>query len=114
MRVYLAGPMRGIKSYNHPAFDAAAYKLLIEGHTVFSPAENDRLLWPDWPWESFTGNPDVDGISLPDMRKVIKGDLDWIADNAEAIALLPGWQNSRGARTEHALGIFLGLWIREL
>ena len=114
MRVYLAGPMRGIKSYNHPAFDEGASWLRAEGHEVFSPADHDRELWPDRDWANFTGDPVKDGIDLPDMRKVIKGDLDWIADNAEAIAFLPGWQNSRGARAEHALGIFLGLWIREL
>jgi hypothetical protein len=69
---------------------------------------------PEFDWPNLTGNVAADGLTLPDMRKVIRTDLDWIADNAEAIALLPGWQNSRGARTEHALGIFLGLWIREL
>ena len=114
MRVYLAGPMRGIKAYNHPAFDRAAAKLRDEGHEVFSPAEHDRDLWPDLDWPNFTGDLAVDGFSGVDMRKVIKADLDWIADIAEAIALLPGWENSRGACTEHALGIFLGLWIRKL
>ena len=114
MRVYLAGPMRGIKAYNHPAFDRAALKLWEEGHEVFSPAEHDRALWPDLDWPNLTGNLDTDRFTGVDMRKVIKHDLDWIADNADAITLLPGWQNSRGARAEHALGIFLGLWIREL
>src|SRR5271155_4645374 len=113
MRVYLAGPMRGIKAYNHPAFDRAALKLVDEGHEVFSPAEHDRQLWPDLDWLNLTGDLGKDGFTFPDMRKVIKHDLDWIADNADAIALLPGWRNSRGALAEHALGIFLGLWIRE-
>ena len=114
MKIYLAGPMRGIKAYNHPAFDRATTKLRAEGYVVFSPAEHDRDLWPDLDWPNLSGNLEMDGLTLPDMRKVIKGDLDWIADNADAIALLPGWQNSRGCRVEHALGIFLGLWIREL
>ena len=114
MKVYLAGPLRGIKAYNHPAFDKATHNLRLEGHEVFSPAEKDRQLWPNRPWANFTGDMAVDGFTGENMRTVIKADLNWIADHADGIVFLPGWQNSRGARAEHALGIFLGLWIREL
>lgn len=114
MKIYLAGPMRGIKAYNHPAFYEAAHKLRNEGHEVFSPAEKDRDLWPDRPWDSYTGDMKLDGFTGGDMRVVIRHDLDWIADHADAIALLPGWQKSRGARVEHALAEFLGLFIREM
>ena len=39
MQLYLAGPMRSIKDFNFPAFNAAAAKLRAAGHEVFNPAE---------------------------------------------------------------------------
>jgi Domain of unknown function (DUF4406) len=107
--------MRGILAYNHPAFDAAAAKLRDEGHTVFSPAEKDRDLWPSKDWYGMTGDLEMDGF--PDnsaMREVIEKDLVWITRYAEAIALLPGWKSSKGVAVEVALAAFLGLYIREL
>ena len=114
MKIYLAGPMRGYKAYNHPAFDAAAARLRAEGHSVFSPAEHDREAFPEFDWYNMTGNMEADGFTGSNMRTMIKKDLNWIADNADAIVLLPGWQKSRGVKIEHALGEFLGLYIREI
>lgn len=114
MKIYLAGPMRGIKAYNHPAFDAAAVKLRSEGHEVFSPADHDRKEYPDLDWPNMTGDMIQDGITPKNMREIIGVDLVWIAQNADAIALLPGWERSRGAKAERALADFLGLYIREM
>ena len=114
MKVYLAGPMRCIKAYNHPAFDAAAAKLRAEGHEVFSPAEHDRAAFPQYDWVNMTGDMKADGFTGDNMRTVIGADLDWIAHQADAIAMLPGWEKSRGVRAEKALGEFLGLWLREM
>ena len=114
MKIYLAGPMRGIKAYNHPAFDRAAVILRAEGHDVFSPAEHDRAARPDLDWTSCTGDMAQDGLTPKDMRTVIGADLAWISQHAEAIALLPGWERSRGVRVERALADFLGLYVREM
>lgn len=42
MKVYVAGPMRGIPEFNFPAFNLAAKNLRADGHVVFNPAERDN------------------------------------------------------------------------
>lgn len=114
MRIYLAGPMTGIPHFNYPAFNAAAASLRGDGHTVFSPAEHDfEMHGKD------ISNPEGSAEQAErdhgfSRRDALKADLSWICDNAEAIALLPGWQRSTGAQTERALAVALGLKIMEL
>jgi uncharacterized protein DUF4406 len=40
--------------------------------------------------------------------------LDYICRRAEGIAMLEGWEDSKGARAEHAIAVALGLKIRYL
>jgi hypothetical protein len=103
--------MRGHHAYNHPAFDRAAAKLRKLGHVVFSPAEQDRIKWPDRPWASYVGDPVVDGITQADLRTIIKPDLVWICDHAEMLFILLNWRNSKGVAVEIALANFLNLPI---
>lgn len=91
MRLYLAGPMRGYDEFNFPAFKAAATALRDQGHHVFNPAENSA--------------------HDADIRTCMAIDTAWICSSAEAIALLPGWENSRGAKAELALAEAIGLPI---
>lgn len=117
MKIYLAGPMRGIPEFNFPAFHAAADKLRTEGHSVFSPAERDieRHGGKDISKGNVAGDEKVaskeHGFSL---RQALGDDLAWICAEAEAIALLPGWQNSKGAAAELATARALGLRVIEL
>lgn len=97
MKVYLAGPMRGIPELNCPAFDAAAARLRSQGSIVFSPADGDR-------WLEHTGRP-------VNPRTCLELDTEWICREAECVALLPGWENSKGARAEKALAEALGLMV---
>lgn len=90
LTVYISGPMSGLPAFNYPAFHAAAAKLRAAGHTVLSPAEN------------FDGRQDLE-------RKVyMRRDIEMVLQ-ADAIAMLPGWENSRGAKLEHAIAYELGL-----
>lgn len=102
MRIYLAGPMRGYPNWNHAAFDHATEILRSEGHEVFSPAEEDRKMFPE-------GVPK----DLP-IRKILKKDINWILDHAEVVALLPRWKRSRGARFEAAGAVAAGIPTWEL
>jgi hypothetical protein len=116
--VYLAGPMRNIKDFNFPAFHAAAAKLRAEGHTVFSPAEKDVETYGEnvnSPSGSERTMAKKVGLTPMELRReVFLVDTEWICKHADAIALLPGWESSKGATAERALGIALGLRIMEL
>jgi hypothetical protein len=108
-KVYLAGPMRGYPDFNFPAFHAAARTLRSYGYTVFSPAEKDIEKHGDT-FKSVDGNEDIlkNGFNL---RDALAMDLEWICKNADAIALLPGWEKSKGASAEKATAMALGLEI---
>lgn len=86
-KVYLAGPMRGYPLFNFPAFHDAAALLRADGYEVWSPAENDV--------EIFDPN---NGTPKP-MSHYMERDLPAIC-RADAVAVLPGWEKSEGARLE--------------
>jgi hypothetical protein len=113
MKVYVGGPMRGIPEFNFPAFNAAAEKLKAEGHIVFNPAAKDNERHgKDISKGNLAGCEEVaakeHGFNL---RVALGDDLAWICAEADAIALLPGWENSKGARAEHATALALGLGV---
>ena len=114
MKVYLAGPMRGIPEFNFPAFHKAAAMLREARYTVFNPAERDEAAHGKGVNASPTGDlKDIahTGFSL---REALAADTEFICKEADAIALLPGWENSKGARAELALAEALGLEVIRL
>lgn len=108
MKLYLAGPMRGYPEFNVRAFRAWAAKLRVEGHEVFSPAESTESIYGAAIYEGSIGDEGVLGI---DSRVVFGADLAWLCAEAEGVALMPGWEGSKGARAEHAAAIALGLEV---
>jgi len=95
--VYLAGPMTGLKDFNFPAFDSAAEYLRSMNLHVISPADHDREMGID------AANPP----SPEQLKSAIMWDLQQVAD-VDIVFFLCGWENSKGARAEHALAVFLG------
>lgn len=111
MKLYLAGPMRGIAEFNFPTFYAAATKLRAQGHEVFNPAERDNAHHgTDISKGNVTGSEalavEQHGFNL---REALRDDLDFICIHADGIALLPGWENSKGVAAELATARALGL-----
>jgi hypothetical protein len=107
--IYIAGPMRGICLYNFPAFDDAAEQGRKLGHAVVSPADLDRnagfdpnTLPPDWDWSTLPDNFDLVKTAGRDISAILL---------CNAIALLPGWERSKGALAEKAVAEWLGLDI---
>lgn len=91
MRIYLAGPMSGLPESNYPAFHAAAARIRALGHHVENPAENPAPRCGSW-----TGY----------MRMAIAQLV-----TCDAVALLPGWGKSKGAKIEARLAADLHLSI---
>ena len=117
MKLYLAGAMRGIPEFNFPAFHAAAARLRAEGHMVFSPAERD--IERHGGVDISAGN--VNGCEEQaakahgfDLRVALREDLAWICEHADGIAMLPGWENSKGATAERAAALALGLPVLDV
>ena len=92
MIVYIAGPMTGLPDLNYPAFNAAEEALTAAGHAVLNPARNGTIVGSN-AWQQY-------------MRLSIAQVL-----QAEAVALLPGWVNSRGATLERGIATALDLQI---
>lgn len=87
MIVYISGPMTGYPEFNYPAFLDAERELMALGHSILNPARHPKqATWADY-------------MRL-DTADVVR---------AEGVAVLPGWEASRGARLEvdiaHALGM---------
>ena len=89
VKVYIAGSMSGLAMLNRPAFFAAEAYLHGQGARVMNPA----VLPDGWEHDAYMR------IAIPMLME------------CEAVAFLPGWQQSRGARQEftraHAFGLVL-------
>jgi hypothetical protein len=111
MKVYVAGPMQGYPDFNFPAFARATAWLRQQGHFVFSPAERDLERDKERGVDTVTNatgdikEAAAKGFSL---RDALTDDTHFICQTANAIAMLPGWENSKGAQAEWALARALG------
>lgn len=99
--IYLAGPMTGIEDLNFPKFFEKSKELADLGWNVFNPAQNDLNKWENIKNVKENAN----------YRDCLYDDLSWITKEADAIAMLPGWENSKGAFAEWATAKALGLEI---
>lgn len=99
-RVYIAGPMTGIPRYNFPAFDHAA-KVWADEWEVVSPADLTRKLWREWHGCEFDERAPVAANDAGGdvYREFLRADIRELL-TCDAIALLPGWEKSRGVAVE--------------
>lgn len=107
-RVYIAGPMRGIKYYGFPAFFEAEEKLQSEGYETVNPARIDvergfdpRKLPENTDWfKTLPEDVNVNEIIMRDIGALVECDV---------ICLLDGWQLSVGARAEASTAVWAGI-----
>lgn len=91
MRIYVAGPMTGYPGLNFEAFHQAALELRFAGNEVINPAEINPNLDADWT-----------GCMKEDIKQLV---------DCDAIHMLPGWEQSKGASIEHYIAVALGLQV---
>lgn len=94
MKVYLSGPMTGLPQSNYPAFDAAAASLRAIGYDVVNPADIGREIGDGLEWSQY-------------MRPCIAALV-----QCDAVVMLPGWHESRGAMIERDIALALGMQVR--
>ncbi len=87
MPIYISGPMTGYPENNYPTFHAAERQLTNLGYETLNPARHpNQESWADY-------------LRL-DLADVLRANM---------VAVLPGWEASRGAALEvhvaHQLGI---------
>lgn len=94
MKIYLAGPITGMKDYNWEAFQDAEWRLSVEGHTVLNPAKITPMENP----EAITHKQYIDiGLAMLGC--------------CDAIYLLDGWEFSKGANIEYKYALDNGIKI---
>ena len=91
MKFYLSGPMSGIPEHNFPAFHAEAARLRAAGYEVVNPAEMDHASGALW-----------DECLRKDIVQLV---------TCEGIALMIGWEDSRGAKLEFHIAKELGMHV---
>ena len=109
VKIYLAGPMRGIKDFNFPAFHAETATLRACGHDVFNAAEYEESMFGQGFANSETGDlKDIQHLEW-NFRDAFFKDCEYITKHADAVVVLPGWDLSKGAQAEVAIARTLGL-----
>ena len=93
--VYVSGPMTGLPFLNYPAFISAGLQLTGAGFGVVNPAALDHSRH--------------DGSWAAHMRVDIAALM-----HCDGVALLPGWEQSKGACVEVDLARTLGMDVREM
>ncbi|WP_305296571.1 DUF4406 domain-containing protein [Parvibacter caecicola] len=98
MLLYIAGPVTGIEKDNLPAFEEAARRLRAAGHGAVIPHHF------------------VDGADWKTAMSQCIGciALDWAGtpDGYYGLAVLEGWEESRGAKMEKAVAEAMGIPVK--
>jgi hypothetical protein len=103
MLVYLSGPMSGIKDYNFPEFMRIT-KILRDTFkwSVINPAEEDNLTQEDL--------DKIKDFSVDEEKRMsflIRDIILMITRGINGIVMMPGWENSKGAKIE----LFIAMYV---
>lgn len=94
-RIYIAGPMYGLPERNYPAFNEAELQWQARNWVVENPVNNGKP-----PPFIVTEDDQIAWYMRQSMVQILRCD---------AMCLLPGWENSRGAKFEREMAVMLRL-----
>jgi hypothetical protein len=94
---YISGPMTGYEEFNFPAFFEAEEQLTNLG------IPSDQIV-----------NPAKNGRDIGDWASYLRLDLKNLCNGCEAVVVLDGWRDSRGAKLEVYVAQQLGMPIFKL
>jgi len=98
-RIYISGPMKGIEGLNREAFESARLRLLRSEKEWSVFVTVPHFIANDECWDEST--------PLNEIASVLVSNL----VGCDAIYMLRGWEQSKGARAEHAVAVWIGLEI---
>lgn len=107
LKIYIAGPMRGVPEFNFPLFFSFQRKLEFQGYEVYNPAQRD--VDHGFEYEGKTGQEDLVELGF-DLGEALNDCLAAI-DTCDVLALLPNWERSQGANNEVAYALSQGLVV---
>lgn len=91
MKIYISGPITGQPNRNAEAFSSAKMRLKALGHSSINPLDLDYI-------EDFGD----------DWYLNLRRDLKYLV-SCDALLLLPGWEESRGAKLEIIVALQLDM-----
>lgn len=98
MKLFISGPMTGVKNHNYPVFEQAESVLRSAGYEVVSPRfDEDGNLY------DFEANPQKYEYYVKiGLRKML---------TCDAVAILDGWMGSKGAKREVQVADWCGMRV---
>ena len=103
--IYLCGPMTGVPQFNFPLFERVAIALRLQNFEIISPDELDDPLTRECSLKSPDGAPGSGSNNGQTWGDFLSRDVKIVADSCDGVALLPGWEKSKGARLEAFVGL---------
>ena len=97
-RLYIIGPVTGMPNANFGAFESARARLMGRGYEAITPHDfiSDGIPWPE-----------AMRVSINVLTRYEKGGRLY-----DGVAMLPGWEDSEGARLEKLVAEACGIPCR--
>lgn len=108
MKVYIAGPMTGFPAYNHKAFYDARAEWMGRGWEVETPFDANSRVWERHFGRPFDAYNDTCDYGDPILKEMFAEDVKVLL-SSDVMAVLDGWENSKGATLEYQIASQFGI-----